>query len=94
MICIYSHKAIDFGSCEIRCRGYFVGNYNLMLFKLFEMRMWCIQDYYKRPGCGVGIWEGSLGCEFLRGLMCAEGMGCGRRWVRWVLRGTGTATGV
>ncbi len=25
--------------------------------------------------------------------MCAEGMGCGRRWVRWVLRGTGTASG-
>ncbi len=23
--------------------------------------------------------------------MCAEGMGCGRRWVIWVLRGTGTA---
>ncbi len=41
--------------------------------------------YYKRPGGGVGIWEGSLGCEFLRGSMCAEGMGCGRRWVRWVL---------
>ncbi len=29
-------------------------------------------------GAGVGIWEGSLGCEFLRGSMCAEGMGCGR----------------
>ncbi len=41
----------------------------------------------------MGIWEGSLGCEFLRGSMCAEGMGYGRRWVRWVLRGTGTATG-
>ncbi len=25
------------------------------------------KDYYKRPGGGVGIWEGSLGCEFLRG---------------------------
>ncbi len=23
------------------------------------------KDYYKRPGGGVGIWEGSLGCEFL-----------------------------
>ncbi len=23
-------------------------------------------------------------CEFLRGSMCAEGMGCGRRWVRRV----------
>ncbi len=51
------------------------------------------KDYYKRPGSGVGIWEGSLGCEYLRGWMCAEGMGCGRRWVRWVLPGTGTASG-
>ncbi len=51
------------------------------------------KDYYKRPGGGVGIWEGSLGCEFLRGWMCAEGMGCGRRWITWVLRGTGTASG-
>ncbi len=41
----------------------------------------------------MGIWEGSLGCEFLRGSICAEGMGCGRRWVKWVLRGTGTASG-
>ncbi len=23
---------------------------------------------------GVGIWEGSLGCEFVRGSMCAEGL--------------------
>ncbi len=22
------------------------------------------KDYYTRPGGGVGIWEGSLGCEF------------------------------
>ncbi len=51
------------------------------------------KDYYKRPGGGVGIWEGLLGCEFLLGWMCVEGMGCGRRWVRWVLRGTGTASG-
>ncbi len=51
------------------------------------------KDYYKRPGGGVGLWEGLLGYEFLRGSMCAEGMGCGRRWVRWVLRGTGTVTG-
>ncbi len=29
----------------------------------------------------MGIWEGSLGCEFLRRSMCAEGMGCERRWV-------------
>ncbi len=25
--------------------------------------------------------------------MCAEGKGCGKRWVRWELRGTGTASG-
>ncbi len=37
--------------------------------------------------------EGHKGVNFLRGWMCAEGMGCGRRWVRWVLRGTGTASG-
>ncbi len=49
--------------------------------------------YYRRPGGGAGIWEGSFRCEFLRGSMCAEGMGCGRRWVSWVLRGTGTASG-
>ncbi len=30
------------------------------------------KDYYIRPGGGVGIWEGSLGCEFLRGSMCAK----------------------
>ncbi len=39
----------------------------------------------------MGVWEGSLVCEFLRGSMCAEGMGCERKWVKWVLRGTGTA---
>ncbi len=37
------------------------------------------KDHYKLPGGGVGIWEVSLGCEFLRGSMGAEGMGCGRR---------------
>ncbi len=51
------------------------------------------KDYCKRPGGGVSIWEGSFGYEFLRGSMWAEGMGCGRRWVKWVLRGTGTASG-
>ncbi len=30
-----------------------------------------------------------IGVRFLRGSMCAEGMGCERRWVRWALRGTG-----
>ncbi len=34
---------------------------------------------YKRPRGGVGTWKGSVGCEFLRESMCAEGMGCGGR---------------
>ncbi len=34
--------------------------------------------------------KGHLGVNFLRGSMCAEGMGCERRWV---LRGMGTASG-
>ncbi len=37
--------------------------------------------------------KGHLGVRFLRGSLCAEGMGCGRRWVIWVLWGTGTASG-
>ncbi len=37
--------------------------------------------------------KGHLGVRFFRGSMCVEGMGCKRRWVRWVLRGTGTAPG-
>ncbi len=37
--------------------------------------------------------KGHLGVIFLRGSMCAEGMGCEKRLVRWVLRGTGTASG-
>ncbi len=32
--------------------------------------------------------KGHLSVRFLRGSMCAEEMGCGRRWVIWVLRGT------
>ncbi len=35
----------------------------------------------------------SFGCVFLRRSMCAEGMGCERRLVRWVHRGTGAASG-
>ncbi len=42
----------------------------------------------------VGVYgKGQLGVSFLRGSMCAEGMRCERRWVRWVLRGTGAASG-
>ncbi len=37
-------------------------------------------------------WKGLSG-EFLSGSMCAEGMGCERRRVTWVLRGTGAVSG-
>ncbi len=37
--------------------------------------------------------KGHLGVSFLRGSLCAKGMGCERRWVKWVLRGTGTGSG-
>ncbi len=37
--------------------------------------------------------KGHLGVNLLRGSMCAEGMGFERRWVRFVLRGTGIAGG-
>ncbi len=36
--------------------------------------------------------KGHLGVSFLHGSICAEGMGR-ERWVRWVLRVTGTASG-
>ncbi len=52
------------------------------------------KDYYERPGGVVGVYgKGHLGVSFLRGSICAEGRGCKRRWIRWVLRGTGTARG-
>ncbi len=52
------------------------------------------RDYYTRPSGVVGVCEKShLGMGFLRGSMCAEGLGCEWRWVRWELRGTGTASG-
>ncbi len=37
--------------------------------------------------------KGHSGVSFLRGSMCAEGIGCGWRLVRCVLRGTGAASG-
>ncbi len=37
--------------------------------------------------------KGHLGVRFLCVSMCAVGMGYEKRWVRWVLRGTGTASG-
>ncbi len=85
-----------------------VEHYSLFYFALTSLLLWflvitfcmyCLSEVNSNQiksfllVYGVGIWEGSLGCEFLLGLMCAEGMGCGRRWVRWVLRGTGTASG-
>ncbi len=46
------------------------------------------KDYYKRPGEVVGVrGKGHLGVSFLRWSICW------RRWVRWLLRGTGTASG-
>ncbi len=41
------------------------------------------KDYYKRPGGVAGVYgKGHVGVSFLRGSMCAEGVGCERRWVR------------
>ncbi len=37
--------------------------------------------------------KGRLGESFLRGSMCAEGNSCVRKLVRWVLQGTGNASG-
>ncbi len=55
--------------------------------------LWSSEDYYKRIGEVVGVYgKGHLGVKFLRGSMCAERMGGERRWVTWVLRGTGTAS--
>ncbi len=51
------------------------------------------KHYYKRPGGSLGIWEGSLGCGLLHVLMCAEGVACASRWVRWVFWLTGTTSG-
>ncbi len=43
-------------------------------------------------GWWVGCGKGHLSVSYLRGSLCAEGMGSGMRWVRLVLRGTGTAS--
>ncbi len=52
------------------------------------------KDNLTRPGGVAGVYgKGHLDVSVLRGLMCAEGMGCERRLVRWVVRGTGTASG-
>ncbi len=46
------------------------------------------KDFYRRPSGVVGVCgKGHFGVNFLRGSMCA------RCWVRWILRGTGTAGG-
>ncbi len=44
----------------------------------------------------VGWWgyvKRVIWVTFLSVSICTERMGCGRRWVRWVLRGTGAASG-
>ncbi len=49
---------------------------------------------YIRPDWALGVCgKDHLCVSILRGSTCAEGMGCGRIWVRWVHRGTGTANG-
>ncbi len=36
----------------------------------------------KQKGLGAGgMWKKPFGFEFFNGSMCAEGMGCGMRWV-------------
>ncbi len=48
----------------------------------------------KLGGGGLGGFLGRVILVFfLRRPMGAKGMGCERRWVRWVLRGTGAASG-
>ncbi len=50
--------------------------------------------YFNRPSGVVGVYgKGNLGVSFLRGSICAEGMGCGKGWAVWVLQGTGTDIG-
>ncbi len=52
------------------------------------------KDSYERPGRVVGLHgKGRLSESFLRGSMCAERKSCVRKLVRWVLQGTGTASG-
>ncbi len=52
------------------------------------------KGYYKRPGEVAEVYgKGHFGVNLFCGSMCAEEMGYARRWVRWVLRGTGTASG-
>ncbi len=47
----------------------------------FFLGLGSLKNYYTRPGGGVGIWEGSLGCEFF----CLGG--CVLR--EWVVEGGG-----
>ncbi len=52
--------------------------------KSFLLVYGAVKTTINDQGGVVGIWEGSLGCEFLRGSICAEGMVCGRRLVRFI----------
>ncbi len=50
------------------------------------------KDYYKRKSGVMGVFGKVHFGVFLRGSVCAEGMACGKRWVIWVLQGTGTVS--
>ncbi len=50
-------------------------------------KIWTLSRWWGYMGRTILVWV------FLRRSMCAERMGCAWRWVRWVLRGSGTASG-
>ncbi len=70
------------------------GNGQFKLNQIIFIGIRSSEDYYEQPGGVVGVYgKGHLSVSFLRGLMCVEGIGCERRWVRSVLLGTGPASG-
>ncbi len=72
--------------CQVQCVSHFKSNHFIGLRSS--------KDYSKRRGGVVGVYgKGHLAVSFLRGSVCAEEMRCEMRWVRLVLRGTGTASG-
>ncbi len=85
-VCFSSHDLDSSSRCVIgSCSAAVLSEQHLKweVFKSNQIIFFGLRSskgYYKRPGGSVGLWEGSFGCEFLRGSMCAEGMGCGRRW--------------
>ncbi len=53
------------------------------------------KGYYRRPGGVVRVYgKGHLGVSFLHGSICAEGMGCERRRVRWDFGKQGLPVGI